>query len=218
MFVETRGMARHPSTLSPVPLSADTQQRDVPVDGRRERGARNKAAVVQALLHLYESGEIQPSAARIAEVAGVSERSVFRYFDDMEDLAATAIAIQWERVHQFYEGLDASGNFEQRLEAMIDHRLRLFDKTIGVGRASAVASARSATVTSALNHRRAILREQAVAQFAPEIAKNKNADTVSRIIDYTLSIENIEYLRTSVGLSRPRTRETLSTAIRLAVA
>ncbi|NDH48205.1 MAG: TetR/AcrR family transcriptional regulator [Acidimicrobiia bacterium] len=211
-------MAVHPSTLPPVPPSADTQQRDVPIDGRRERGARNKAAVVQALLHLYESGEIQPSAARIAEVAGVSERSVFRYFDDMEDLAATAIAIQWERVHQFYEGLDASGNFEERLEAMIDHRLRLFDKTIGVGRASAVASARSATVTSAMNHRRAILREQAIAQFAPEIAKNKNADTVSRIIDYTLSIENIEYLRTSVGLSRPRTRETLSTAIRLAVA
>ena len=136
----------------------------------------------------------------------------------MEDLAATAIAIQWERVHQFYEGLDASGNFEERLEAMIDHRLRLFDKTIGVGRASAVASARSATVTSAMNHRRAILREQAIAQFAPEIAKNKNADTVSRIIDYTLSIENIEYLRTSVGLSRPRTRETLATAIRLALA
>jgi AcrR family transcriptional regulator len=201
-----------------VPPSADTQQRDVPIDGRRERGARNKAAVVQALLHLYESGEIQPSAARIAEVAGVSERSVFRYFDDMEDLAATAIAIQWERVHQFYEGLDASGNFEERLEAMIDHRLRLFDKTIGVGRASAVASARSATVTSAMNHRRAILREQAIAQFAPEITKNKNADAVSRIIDYTLSIENIEYLRTSVGLSRPRTRETLATAIRLAVA
>ncbi|NDB06722.1 MAG: TetR/AcrR family transcriptional regulator [Acidimicrobiia bacterium] len=211
-------MAVHPSTLPPVPPSADTQQRDVPIDGRRERGARNKAAVVQALLHLYESGEIQPSAARIAEVAGVSERSVFRYFDDMEDLAATAIAIQWERVHQFYEGLDASGNFEERLEAMIDHRLRLFDKTIGVGRASAVASARSATVTSAMNHRRAILREQAIAQFAPEIEKNKNADTVSRIIDYTLSIENIEYLRTSVGLSRPRTRETLATAIRLAIA
>ncbi|NDA76928.1 MAG: TetR/AcrR family transcriptional regulator [Actinobacteria bacterium] len=213
-----REIAVHPSTLPPVPPSADTQQRDVPIDGRRERGARNKAAVVQALLHLYESGEIQPSAARIAEVAGVSERSVFRYFDDMEDLAATAIAIQWERVHQFYEGLDASGNFEERLEAMIDHRLRLFDKTIGVGRASAVASARSATVTSAMNHRRAILREQAIAQFAPEIEKNKNADTVSRIIDYTLSIENIEYLRTSVGLSRPRTRETLATAIRLALA
>jgi AcrR family transcriptional regulator len=148
-----------------VPPSAQPQQDAIPLDGRRERGARNKAAVVQALLQLYEAGEIQPSAARIAEIAGVSERSVFRYFDDMEDLAATAIVIQWERIHQFYEGLDGSGDFEQRLDAMIEHRLRLFDKTIGVGRASAVVSARSATVASAMNQRRTILRDQAIECF-----------------------------------------------------
>lgn len=201
-----------------MPSSADIRTDTVPVDGRRERGARNKAAVVQALLHLYESGEIQPSAARIAEFAGVSERSVFRYFDDMEDLAATAIAIQWERVHQFYEGLDSSGDFEQRLDAIVDHRLRLFDKTIGVGRASAVASVRSATVTSAINQRRSVLREQSINQFALEIGAKENSDTISRIVDYTLSIENIEYLRSSVGLSRPRIRETLKTALRLALA
>ena len=200
-----------------MPPSAQPQHDAVPLDGRRERGARNKAAVVQALLHLYEAGEIQPSAARIAEIAGVSERSVFRYFDDMEDLAASAIVIQWERVHQFYEGLDGTGDFEQRLENMIDHRLRLFDKTIGVGRASAVLSARSATVATAMNQHRAILRAQAVEQFALEIAANAESDAVARIVDYTLSIENIEYLRSCVGLSRNRTRETLMTALRLAL-
>lgn len=200
-----------------MPPSAQPQQDAIPLDGRRERGARNKAAVVQALLQLYEAGEIQPSAARIAEIAGVSERSVFRYFDDMEDLAATAIVIQWERIHQFYEGLDGSGDFEQRLDAMIEHRLRLFDKTIGVGRASAVVSARSATVATAMNKRRMILRNQAIKQFAPEIAASAQPDAVSRIVDYTLSIENIEYLRSSVGLSRNRTRDTLMTALRLAL-
>lgn len=200
-----------------MPPSAQPQQVATSLDGRRERGARNKAAVVQALLHLYEAGEIQPSAARIAEIAGVSERSVFRYFDDMEDLAASAIVIQWERVHQFYEGLDGTGDFEQRLENMIDHRLRLFDKTIGVGRASAVLSARSATVATAMNQRRTILRAQAVEQFAPEIAAHVQPDVAARIVDYTLSIENIEYLRSNVGLSRNRVRETLMVALRLAL-
>jgi AcrR family transcriptional regulator len=199
-----------------VPPSARSEE-VAPLDGRRERGARNKAAVVQALLHLYESGEIQPSAARIAEVAGVSERSVFRYFDDMEDLAANAIVIQWDRVHQFYEGLDAEGDFEHRLEAMIEHRLRLFDKTIAVGRASAVLSAKSATVATAMNHRRSVLRRQVLDQFGPEIAASANSDHVARIVDYTLSIENIEYLRAGVGLSRNRTRETLEVALRLAL-
>jgi hypothetical protein len=100
---------------------------------------------------------------------------------------------------------------------MIEHRLRLFDKTIGVGRASAVVSARSATVATAMNQRRTILRNQAIEQFAPEIAANTQPDAVSRIVDYTLSIENIEYLRSSVGLSRNRTRDTLMTALRLAL-
>ncbi|MFM8562785.1 MAG: TetR/AcrR family transcriptional regulator [Acidimicrobiia bacterium] len=200
--------------MPPTP-EVNEQQR---VDGRRERGNRNKAAVVQALLELYEAGEVQPSAARIAEVAGVSERSVFRYFDDMEDLATTAIDMQWERVHHLYEGLDASGDFEQRLEALVDHRMRLFDKTIGVGRASMVGSVRSATVATALEQRRSFLRAQAVAQFASEIAGSAEPAVVARIVDFTMSIENIDYLRSSVGLSKPRVRETLTAALRLALA
>lgn len=188
------------------------------VDGRRERGNRNKAAVVQALLELYEAGEIQPSAARIAEVAGVSERSVFRYFDDMEDLAATAIDMQWERVRHLYEGLDSSGNLEQRIEALVDHRLRLFDKTVGVGKASMVTSVRSVTVANALHQRRTFLRNQATEQFAVEIENSAQPAIAARIVDYTVSIENIEYLRTSVGLTKPRIRETLSAALRIALA
>ena len=188
------------------------------VDGRRERGNRNKAAVVQALLELYEAGEIQPSAARIAEVAGVSERSVFRYFDDMEDLAATAIDMQWERVRHLYEGLDSSGNLEQRIEALVEHRMRLFDKTVGVGKASMVTSVRSVTVANALHQRRTFLRNQATEQFAAEIENSAQPAIAARIVDYTVSIENIEYLRTSVGLTKPRIRETLSAALRIALA
>lgn len=188
------------------------------VDGRRERGHRNKAAVVQALLELYEAGEIQPSAARIAEVAGVSERSVFRYFDDMEDLAATAIDMQWERVRHLYEGLDSSGNLEQRIEALVEHRMRLFDKTVGVGKASMVTSVRSVTVANALHQRRTFLRNQATEQFAVEIANSAQPAIAARIVDYTVSIENIEYLRTSVGLTKPRIRETLLAALRIALA
>ena len=187
------------------------------VDGRRERGNRNKAAVVQALLELYEAGEIQPSAARIAEVAGVSERSVFRYFDDMEDLAATAIDMQWERVRHLYEGLDSSGNLEQRIEALVEHRMRLFDKTVGVGKASMVTSVRSVTVANALHQRRTFLRNQATEQFAAEIENSAQPAVAARIVDYTVSIENIEYLRTSVGLTKPRIRETLSAALRIAL-
>ncbi|MGA1245721.1 MAG: TetR/AcrR family transcriptional regulator, partial [Ilumatobacteraceae bacterium] len=115
-------------------------------DGRRVRGERNKDAVVRALLSLYDEGEIEPSAARIAEVAGVSERSVFRYFEDKDDLAATAMTLQMDRVQHLYEALDSSGDFDARLDAILTHRIGLFDAVRGVMRASEVLEHRSEVV------------------------------------------------------------------------
>lgn len=186
-------------------------------DGRRERGARNKEAVVTALLELYEAGEYQPPAARVAEVAGVSERSVFRYFDDMEDLAASAISIQWERIRHLYEGLDDGGDFETRLSAIADHRMRLFDKVLGVSHASAIVALRSATVATAMEQRRSFLRAQGLHQFRVEIAAADNPAVTARLVDLSLSLESMQYLYNSVGLSRARLRETVVAGVRAAL-
>ena len=51
-------------------------------DGRRLRRALNREAVVDALLSLYDEGNLRPGTDRIAERAGISPRSLFRYFDD----------------------------------------------------------------------------------------------------------------------------------------
>jgi AcrR family transcriptional regulator len=56
------------------------------VDGRSLRRERNRQDIVDALLGLIENGETEISAALIASKAGLSERSIFRYFDDVNDL------------------------------------------------------------------------------------------------------------------------------------
>ncbi|MFZ9852995.1 MAG: TetR/AcrR family transcriptional regulator [Ilumatobacteraceae bacterium] len=177
-------------------------------DGRRVRGERNKDAVVRALLSLYDEGEIEPSAARIAEVAGVSERSVFRYFEDKDDLAATAMTLQMDRVQHLYEALDSSGDFDARLDAILTHRIGLFDAVRGVMRASEVLEHRSEVVRSAMDRRRSFLRKQAVAQFETEISAHENdrAD-VARAIEVTLSLETVHYL------DRRHPRSTLRTTL-----
>lgn len=185
------------------------------LDGRRERGARNKEAVVSALLELYSQGEIQPPAARIAEMAGVSERSVFRYFDDMEDLAGCAIGVQWDRVRDLYESLDSSGTFAQRTTAIIDHRLRLHDKVGGVMRVASLAAHKSKVVAIAVNERRQIMSKRALAQYSQELETAVDAPTKALILDYTLSLENVDYLRSSLGLSAAKTREILTSAIKV---
>lgn len=55
-------------------------------DGRRERSRSSRSKIVAALLDLIARGEFDPSTARVAEVAGVGLRSVFRHFNDMDAL------------------------------------------------------------------------------------------------------------------------------------
>lgn len=205
-----------PSTR-PTSLRPSSQDRPERVDGRRERGSRNKLAVVSALLDLYAQGEVNPSAARVAEVAGVSERSVFRYFDDMDDLSSAAVELQWERVKPLYLDLDSKGSFDQRLQAIVNHRLRLQDSIAGVFKVAAVTSLRRPAVALAVEQRRQYLRSQAIRQFETELNRLEDAPVRRAIVDHVLSLENIDYLKNSVGLSQTKLREVLSTGITLAL-
>src|SRR5438128_1011303 len=64
------------------------------VDGRRLRREQNREAVLDALVELFAEGLYQPSANDIAERAGISPRSLFRYFDDIDDLNRATIERQ----------------------------------------------------------------------------------------------------------------------------
>ena len=202
-----------PST-QPSPVRDSDVQR---VDGRRERGHRNKTAVVSALLDLYADGEPNPSAARVAEVAGVSERSVFRYFDDMEDLASAAVELQWDRVKSLYLDLDASGDFETRLQSIVNHRIRLHESIAGVFKVATMTAIRRPAVALAVEQRRQYLRNQTSQQFASEVDRCNDAPVRRIIVDHILSLENIDYLKNSAGLSQAKLRDVLSTAVRLAL-
>jgi TetR/AcrR family transcriptional regulator, regulator of autoinduction and epiphytic fitness len=82
-------MAASSASSSPILASAD---------GRLARGERARGAIVDALLALIDRGDLRPSAARVAERAGVSLRSVFQHFSDVESLFAAAASRQAERV------------------------------------------------------------------------------------------------------------------------
>jgi AcrR family transcriptional regulator len=167
------------------------------------------------LLSLYEAGEVEPSVARVAEVAGVSERSVFRYFEDKDDLIGAAIALQVERVGHLFEGLSVDGPFEQRLDAILDHRLRLFDAISGVMRASEFHEHRSSLVRAGIDKRRAVLRAQAIDQFRPELNRLDDSSAASRAIDVALSLETIMYL--TRHYKRSQLRDTLALMTRNAL-
>src|SRR3546814_2609872 len=68
------------------------------VDGRRARSRSSHKRIVEAMMELIVGGDLAPSAARVAEEAGIGLRTVFRHFDDMDSLYAEITATITERV------------------------------------------------------------------------------------------------------------------------
>jgi len=94
--------------------------------------------VIEALLALIEAGDLRPTAPRVAERAGVSLRSVFQHFDDMEALVAEASDIALARVQPLMRPLPVEGTLESRVSAWAAQRSRIYEAVSAVRRAAAL--------------------------------------------------------------------------------
>src|SRR5688572_25034848 len=92
---------------------------DLPVDGRRARRHRSRDLAVDALLDLLNEGIARPTAQQVAERSGVSLRSIFRIFDDVQSLHMAASERQMSRVRHLFVDIVASGTLEERVQATV---------------------------------------------------------------------------------------------------
>jgi AcrR family transcriptional regulator len=107
-----------------------------PIDGRTARAARTRDAVVDALLSLLSEGSLRPTGARIAERAGVSLRSVFQHFDDLEALFAAVAARQAGRIDSMRAPVPSTGPVDARVRAVVDQRALVYEFIAPVRRAA----------------------------------------------------------------------------------
>jgi TetR/AcrR family transcriptional regulator, regulator of autoinduction and epiphytic fitness len=91
-------------------------------DGRVRRGARNRQAIVEAFLRLVDGGELRATGAQVAEAAGVSVRSLWTHFADMEALYDAAARALWQRYLDTHATVPADGPLAERLVAWCDQR------------------------------------------------------------------------------------------------
>jgi AcrR family transcriptional regulator len=181
------------------------------VDRRRLRTERGRELVVTALLEFFDEGESQPGAARIAARAGVSERSVFRYFDDLDALAAEAVARQIGRTRDVFAPPSADGPIDRRIRALAEQRMTIHDRVAVVSAAGRRIEARAPSVAEAFALRRRLLRDQVETQFAPELDRHRGRVRTELLdaADVAASFEQIDQLRTIAGWNRARTRATI---------
>ncbi|MDQ1521202.1 MAG: hypothetical protein QOI55_2275 [Actinomycetota bacterium] len=165
------------------------------VDGRVLRGTRNRTAIVDALLELLESGDLRPSAREIASRAGVSVRSVFQHFDDLETLYGAVVARQAERLRAFDFDVDPSAPFAARLDVFVDQRGRLYERVSPVRRSTLLVAHESPTLQRALKEVAARHARDVAEVFAPELQRARHATDLRAAIVVATSWETWERLR-----------------------
>lgn len=160
-------------TNAPTPLSQIPEPRriDDDTDGRTLRRRRNRDAVIASLISLIEEGDLDPTVAKIADRAGVSHRSIFRYFEDLDDLARTAIetAVR-EAMPLAVIPSVGEGDLDHRIEVMVTLRMRLLQRTSRLLRVAHRKSTTLPEIDRGLASAAELTHDQLSRHFAPELA------------------------------------------------
>jgi AcrR family transcriptional regulator len=181
------------------------------VDGRRLRREQNRDAVLDALVSLFDEGDYQPTTEEVAERAGISPRSLFRYFDDADDLARAAIERELlANAGKLELDVDPTLPLRERIATVVTKRVDLWEAVAPTARAARACAHRNATVAGQLRKRREMFRAQVSAAFAPELAHDPAALAA---VDVLCSFESVELLRRDQRLGRNRTIEALTSAL-----
>ena len=179
-------------------------------DGRTARTERTNDAVVEAFLELIEEGDLRPGAARIAERAGVSLRTVFHHFDDLETLYTTAADRQIRRVA--HEHPPVEGPLATRIAAFADARARSLEAVTPVRRAAVLNEPFSPALAGRLRWARDHGQREVAAVFEPELRALKAAQRRELLAALTVAAEwsNWESLRAHQGLSRAQAQRVMA--------
>jgi TetR/AcrR family transcriptional regulator, regulator of autoinduction and epiphytic fitness len=185
------------------------------LDGRRVRREQNVEAVVDAMLDLLGEGVVAPSAAEVAERSGVSLRSVFRYFDDLDSLVERAIARQAERAAPLFERLEPGGTLAERAARYAAHRVHQHEVLAPYARAAIARARQHPAREEGLAMRQDALRRQAEALFAPELdaLDGRTHEEVASALEAATSFEAVELLRAHRGLAKDRVERVLTRAV-----
>lgn len=185
-------------------------------DGRSARSARTRQAVVRALLDLIAEGDLRPTARRVAERAGISLRSVYVHFDDLEDLFLAAAHEQTLLVADLARAVRPDGPFDERVDAYTEQRCAVLEAVAPIRRAADLQEPFSPTLARLLDFARRASRDEIDSVFDRELSRFDDDVRRSRLatIDTVTSSAAWGVLRRANGLTAAEARRAVADAIR----
>ena len=208
-------LATSPSK-SPATEAPPIELRKVPT----KRSRRTRSAIIEAIRSLQAEGELQPTAARVAEYAGVSRRTIWQQFSDLETLSVEASRRDFEIVREFAQPIAVDQPLSDRTAQIIDQRIRMFEHMAPGWRAGRIREPFSPALQLNKARTLALARAQTKQVFAPELgrlrprARKSLLDTLHGLTLWAFW----DSLRTEVTLDPHQARQVLTNVVTSALA
>jgi AcrR family transcriptional regulator len=168
-------------------------------DGRIQRSERSRDAIITAMLNLVEGGNLVPTAQQIADGAGVGIRSVFRHFEDMENMFDAANELTWPKTRDLFVGGDRKGTLSERILHATERHADAFETLKHVMLSTQARRWHSSTLRKNYARAQRGLRKD-LNNWLPELS---SLSTPRReAVDAAASFENWHRLREHQGLSK----------------
>jgi len=176
-------------------------------DGRHERVERGKRAVFEALVELFSEGRYNPPVAEVAARAGVSERTLFRYFGSYNEVIAGMVGYWYPRVEHYLNADPPAGDLAARVLALVELRIEFSEKQGVVTRTSEALAHEWPAAAMARYGRVELLNQQLRKWLGDDIKRVSDEKLV--VLSTLLDIPNMEAMSVALG---PRAAATIAGA------
>lgn len=178
-------------------------EKAVEKDGRRARSERMKEAILKTTIEMVKEGNLIPSAQQIAARTGVGIRSVFRHFDDMENLHVAFDQLLQDEIEKVYPKgeplFDPASPLGERIVGLIEYRSFLWELNANIVLSTQAQIWKSKALRKNYAKHQSILRKEMDA-WLPEL---KGLDRTSReSANAIISFEMWNRLRNHQGLGK----------------
>ena len=97
------------------------------LDGRNLRSTKSQKLIIDAVIKLFQSGNFNPTAQEVSDESGIGIRTVFRQFDDMENLI-NAVDQEYHQKRPLMIKVDPSLTIKTRLKQIVETRNNIYSK------------------------------------------------------------------------------------------
>ena len=180
-------------------------------DGRLQRSQRSREKILRAYWELMLRGDMEPSAAAIAEHAGVGLRSVFRHFEDLDTLLLELMSLCHDEVTpQFLTPLKST-NWKDQILELVERNVEIWERIKVPHTAGELGRFKSQILMDDYKRSRNLEISGIRAILPKDI---NNYDNVLFALDSTLSFSTMRRLREDRKLSIPKVKNVMSLLVK----